>query len=160
MFLQLIKIYFTFFAVKIDFCASRLRLSPCARIGWLASLAANRAVTTGLHGVFSEHSFYSPGVALRWHSTGATRHLVGLAGADRIFDVIDEEADSDVMIDNENDPVTTMYVNGNEGILVEYPDVLGLYYLVWQDSYYQYSLYGSFSSVAELMKIAEGIKAE
>ena len=74
--------------------------------------------------------------------------------------VIDEEADSDVMIDNENDPVTTMYVNGNEGILVEYPDVPGLYYLVWQDSYYQYSLYGSFSSVAELMKIAEGIKTE
>jgi hypothetical protein len=32
--------------------------------------------------------------------------------------------------------------------------------LVWQDSYYQYSLYGSFSSVAELMKIAEGIKTE
>lgn len=74
--------------------------------------------------------------------------------------VIDEEGDSDVMIDNENDPVTTVYVNGNEGILVEYPDVPGLYYLVWQDSYYQYSLYGSFSSVAELMKIAEGIKTE
>lgn len=74
--------------------------------------------------------------------------------------VIDEEADSDIMIDNENDPVTTMYVNGNEGILVEYLDVPGLYYLVWQDSYYQYSLYGSFSSGAELMKIAEGIKTE
>ena len=74
--------------------------------------------------------------------------------------VIDEEADSDVMIDNENDPITTIYVNGNEGIHVEYPDVPGLYYLVWQDSYYQYSLYGSFSSVAELMKIAEGIKTK
>ena len=74
--------------------------------------------------------------------------------------VIDEEADSDVMIDNENDPITTIYVNGNEGIHVEYPDVPGLYYLVWQDSYYQYSLYGSFTSVAELMKIADGVKTE
>ena len=51
-------------------------------------------------------------------------------------------------------------INGNEGILVEYPDVPGLYYLVWQDESYQYSLYGSFSSVSELMKIAEGIKIE
>lgn len=64
------------------------------------------------------------------------------------------------MIDNENDPVTTMYINGNEGILVEYPDVPGLYYLVWQDASYQYSLYGSFASVSELMKIAEGIRTE
>ena len=74
--------------------------------------------------------------------------------------VIDEESGSDVMIDNENDPVTTMYINGNEGILVEYPDVPGLYYLVWQDASYQYSLYGSFASVSELMKIAEGIRTE
>ena len=74
--------------------------------------------------------------------------------------VIDEESDSDVMIDNENDPITTMYINGNEGILVEYPDMLGLYYLVWQYESYQYSLYGSFTSVSELMKIAEGIRTE
>lgn len=74
--------------------------------------------------------------------------------------VIDEESDSDVMIDNENDPITTMYINGNEGILVEYYDMPGLYYLVWQDESYQYSLYGSFTSVSELMKIAEGIRTE
>lgn len=66
----------------------------------------------------------------------------------------------DMMLDNENDPITTVYINGNEGILVEYPDVPGSYYLVWQDEAYQYSMYGSFASVAELMKIAEGITTE
>lgn len=35
-----------------------------------------------------------------------------------------------------------------------------LIYLVWQDESYQYSLYGSFTSVSELMKIAEGIRTE
>ena len=74
--------------------------------------------------------------------------------------VLGDADEDDILLDNENDPITTMYVNGNEGILVEYPDVPGLYYLVWQDDSYQYSLYGSFRSVSELMKIAEGIKTE
>lgn len=77
-----------------------------------------------------------------------------------IQQVLDEEADLDAMIDHENGSVTTMYINGQEGILVEYLDVPGQYYLVWKDAYYQYSLYGSFSSVAELMKIADGITTE
>lgn len=74
--------------------------------------------------------------------------------------VIDEKTNSGVMIDNESDPVTTTYINGNKGILVEYSDTPGLYYLVWQDESYQYSLYGSFASVSELIKIAEGIRTE
>lgn len=74
--------------------------------------------------------------------------------------ILGEVNEDDMMLDNENDPITTMYINGNEGILVEYPDVPGLYYLVWQDESYQYSLYGSFTSVSELMKIAEGIRTE
>ncbi len=68
--------------------------------------------------------------------------------------------EDDVIIDSESDPVTDVFVNGNAGILVEYPDVPGLYYLVWQDKQYQYSLYGSFESKLELMKIAEGITLE
>ena len=74
--------------------------------------------------------------------------------------VLGDADEDDILLDNENDPITTMYVNGNEGILVEYPDVPGLYYLVWQDDSYQYSLYGSFRSVSELMKIAKGIRTE
>ena len=41
-----------------------------------------------------------------------------------------------------------------------YPDVPGLYYLVWQDESYQYSLYGSFESKEELIRIAEGVKVK
>lgn len=74
--------------------------------------------------------------------------------------ILDESDEDDILLDHENDPVTAMYINGNEGILVEYPDVPGLYYLVWQDKLYQYSLYGSFTSVSELMKIAEGVTTE
>ena len=51
--------------------------------------------------------------------------------------VLDEETDRDAMIDNENGSVTTMYVNGHEGVLVEYSDVLGRFTLVWQDSLYE-----------------------
>ena len=74
--------------------------------------------------------------------------------------VLGDADEDDILLDNENDPITTMHINGSEGILVEYPDVPGLYYLVWQDESYQYSLYGSFTSVSELMKIAEGIRTE
>lgn len=74
--------------------------------------------------------------------------------------VFGDAGEDDILLDNENDPITTIYINGNEGILVEYPDVPGLYYLVWQNESYQYSLYGSFTSVSELMKIAEGIRTE
>lgn len=68
--------------------------------------------------------------------------------------------DSSLIIDNENDPVSKIDINGYEGILVEYPDVPGFYYLVWQDQFYRYSLYGSFSSIEELTKIAQGVKTE
>lgn len=74
--------------------------------------------------------------------------------------VFDEEADRDAMIDNENGSVTTMYVNGQEGILVEYSDVPGRFTLVWQDSSYQYVMAGEFDSKTDLLKIAEGIKIE
>lgn len=66
--------------------------------------------------------------------------------------------DIQTLIDNENDPIFTININGYEGILVEYTDTPGLYYLVWQDNSYRYSLYGSFSSREELTKIAQGIK--
>lgn len=71
-----------------------------------------------------------------------------------------EALNNDMMVDMDNDCITNTSINGNDGILVEYIDIPGLYYLVWQDDLYQYSLYGSFTSVSELMKIAEGIMIE
>ena len=64
------------------------------------------------------------------------------------------------VVNNENGSVTTMYVNGQEGILVEYSDVPGHFTLVWQDSSYQYVMAGEFDSKTDLLKIAEGIRIE
>ena len=64
------------------------------------------------------------------------------------------------MIDNENGSVTTMYVNGQEGIFVEYSDVLGWVTLVRQDSSYQYVMSGDFELNTDLLKIVEEIDIE
>jgi hypothetical protein len=39
----------------------------------------------------------------------------------------------------------------------EHHDGMIYYNLVWQDDYYRYSLYGSFVSLAELLKTAENV---
>ena len=44
--------------------------------------------------------------------------------------------------------------------MIEYAAAPGLYYLGWQDGSYQYSIYGTFESKDELIKIAEGISTE
>ena len=74
-----------------------------------------------------------------------------------VFSEVDE---NDLMVDQENDSISEKDINGYKGLLVEYPDVPGLYYLVWQDKSYQYSLYGAFESITELIKIAEGVKTK
>lgn len=74
--------------------------------------------------------------------------------------VLSESESPELMVDAENDSVSERYINGNRGVLVEYPDMPGLYYLVWQDESYQYSLYGSFESKEELIRIVEGVKVK
>ena len=63
-------------------------------------------------------------------------------------------------VDNEKDTVTTVSINGFEGLMVSYSDSPGTYYLAWQDEEYQYWLYGTFESVSELIKIAQGIMVQ
>jgi len=53
-----------------------------------------------------------------------------------------------------------LYVNGQEGILVEYSDLPRRFTLVWLDSPYQYVMAGEFDSKTDLLKIAEVIKIE
>ena len=60
-------------------------------------------------------------------------------------------------VDYEKDTVSTVSINGFEGILVSYSNSPNKYYLAWQDEEYQYWLYGTFESVSELIKIAQGI---
>ena len=73
---------------------------------------------------------------------------------------LSEEGSNDLMVDHRNEPVCEQYINGYRGLMIEYAAAPGLYYLVWQDGAYQYSIYGSFESKAELIRIAEGIRTE
>ena len=74
--------------------------------------------------------------------------------------IIDPSNSGSLKVDNEKDTVTTVSINGFEGLLVSYSDSPGTYYLAWQDEEYQYWLYGTFESVSELIKIAQGIMVQ
>ena len=74
--------------------------------------------------------------------------------------IISETSNDELMIDWENDSVCEQYINGHKGLLIEYPDTPGVYYLVWADAFYQYSIYGSFESKEELIRIANGINVK
>ena len=71
--------------------------------------------------------------------------------------VIDESNSGSLKVDNEKDTITTVSINGFAGLLISYSDSPRTYYLAWQDEEYQYWLYGTFESVSELIKIAQGI---
>lgn len=73
---------------------------------------------------------------------------------------LSEEGSNDLMVDHGNEPVCEQYINGHRGLMIEYAAAPGLYYLGWQDRSYQYSIYGTFESKDELIKIAEGIRTE
>lgn len=73
---------------------------------------------------------------------------------------LSEAGTNDLMVDHGNEPVREQYINGYRGLMIEYVKAPGLYYLGWQDGTYQYSIYGSFESREELIKIAEGIRTE
>ena len=69
-----------------------------------------------------------------------------------IYDVTDSYMDS------EYNQTIRVRVNDNDAILTEeHHDGMIYYNLVWQDDYYRYSLYGSFDSLAELLKTAENV---
>ena len=53
-----------------------------------------------------------------------------------------------------------IYIRGNQGVLFSDSAQPGYYILVWRDSFYQYSIHGTFSSVEVLKKVAEGISFE
>lgn len=71
--------------------------------------------------------------------------------------VIDESNSGSLKVDNENDTITTVSINGFAGLLISYSDSPKTHYLAWQDDEYQYWLYGTFESVPELIKIAQGV---
>lgn len=64
-------------------------------------------------------------------------------------------------MDGENENILYVQVNGREGVLTE--DAEGeimMYCLFWQDDQYRYYLQGHFSSISELVCIAETVSLE
>ena len=59
--------------------------------------------------------------------------------------------------DNENQQYEIIYVQGNQAFLLRDTSQPLLYNLIWRDSCYQYSLYGTFSSVEILKKLQRAL---
>lgn len=61
-------------------------------------------------------------------------------------------------IDGDELSLIRVEINGNKGVLTETITDDTIYYnLIWQDGYYRYTIYGDFSSITEIIKIAEGV---
>lgn len=65
---------------------------------------------------------------------------------------------SDIYVDSELGVIKETNIHHFPAILVECHGEENTYMLVWQDDNYRYTIFGAFESVAELIKIAEGIK--
>lgn len=67
-------------------------------------------------------------------------------------------SNNEMLIDSENSKTVRVYVDQNEGLLSEekYGDVT-YYYLLWQDDGYQYVIFGTFDSVADVVFIAQSL---
>lgn len=59
--------------------------------------------------------------------------------------------------DNESGPIAYMQVNSYKAILIEHNDDNSMLTLTWQDDQYRYSISGTFSSINELVDIAENV---
>ena len=67
--------------------------------------------------------------------------------------------DNGAYLDAEHSNAIKVFVNDNEGILIESNDANDVsYYLIWQDSYYRYSISGKFRSLSDLLKVAESLE--
>lgn len=64
---------------------------------------------------------------------------------------------ADSFVDDETGQIAYIELNDNKAILIEYYDADSLYSLIWQDNQYRYTIYGTFSSMSEMVQIAKGI---
>ncbi len=59
--------------------------------------------------------------------------------------------------DNENQIISNIQINGCNAVLIENQENPELYGIVWRDGYYDYQLYGCFSSRDVAIEIASGV---
>lgn len=69
-------------------------------------------------------------------------------------------ADTNAFIDNEGIEIAQLEIKGNKAVLIENDTDEIIYTLIWKDDQYRYMIQGEFSSISELVKIAEGIILE
>lgn len=69
--------------------------------------------------------------------------------------------ESNSLVDGDDLSIVYVNINNNEAILTEtcVDDVI-YYNLIWQEGCYRYSLYGTFESLFQLIKIAENVAIE
>ena len=65
--------------------------------------------------------------------------------------------DLNSFVGNEEVNAIHLKIGEHSAILVEYEGIETVYSLVWQDTEYRYSLYGYFTSLTELIQVAEGV---
>lgn len=58
----------------------------------------------------------------------------------------------------ESQNIYSVSVNGFNAIILENNDMSGVYIVVWQDNEYEYNIEGNFSSIDEIIRVAEGVK--
>lgn len=67
-------------------------------------------------------------------------------------------SNENVWVNCENAKIYNVKINEYNAIIIEFLEYPQWYCAVWQDRYYEYDITGSFSSMDELIKVAEGIK--
>ncbi len=65
--------------------------------------------------------------------------------------------DANSYVDMQDGQIGYLDINNKKAALIEHEGDIKFYSLIWQDEQYRYTLYGSFASISELIKIAEGI---
>lgn len=66
--------------------------------------------------------------------------------------------DVDSFASENEERITYVEISGVKAILMECREEEGIYKLIWQDNQYRYTICGSFVSIYEIIRIAEGIK--
>ena len=61
-------------------------------------------------------------------------------------------------VDNESGPIAYIQVNGYKAVLIEHAEEDSMLTLTWQDQQYRYSISGAFSSINEIVSVAEGVR--
>ena len=64
---------------------------------------------------------------------------------------------SSSFVDSQTGHIGYLDIHNNKAVLIEHEGDITFHSLIWQDDQYRYAIYGSFASISELIRIAEGV---